>query len=92
MGWCEKTFKIYWLEKNKIQSKTVICCYVPGPTRYQKLHMLKSFIENSNWPFGIHGIPIPGFNQPQIKNTWKKNSRKFQKTNPDFAKSWQLFT
>lgn len=38
----------------------------------------------------IHGFCICKFNQPQIKNTRKKNSRKFQKVELKLAVCWAL--
>ena len=39
-----------------------------------------------------HAFHILGVNQPKIKNSWKKNSRKFPKAKLEFPTSQQIFT
>lgn len=39
------------------------------------------------------GFCVHGLNQPQIENIQEKNSKKFQKAEPEFALHWQqVFT
>lgn len=38
------------------------------------------------------GSNICGFNQHQMENSWKNNSRKFQKTKLEFVGCWPLVT